>query len=163
MDALLIINYLNEIGTGPLPPPVLPHTSPPQFLDTSGDGYVFPLDALLVINELNRGPDGEGETSDAGIAVPAARDAEDLSEGGMVPTYASQPMRRAGRLKPTSVVPPPVLQILPPQTGEASTSLWIGVDEGTNTQLSEMSEDLESVLDSIVEDIRSSGVERRTP
>ena len=163
LDALLIINYLNEVGTGPLPPPVLPHTSPPQFLDTSGDGYVFPLDALLVINELNRGPDGEGETSDAGIAVPAARDAEDLSEGGMVPTYASQPMRRAGTSKPTSVVPPPVLQILPPQTGEASTSLWIGVDEGTNTQLSEMSEDLESVLDSIVEDIRSSGVERRTP
>ena len=67
----MIINYLNEVGTGPLPPPVLPHTSPPQFLDTSGDGYVFPLDALLVINELNRGSDGEGETSDAGSAVPA--------------------------------------------------------------------------------------------
>ena len=80
-----------------------------------------------------------------------------------MPTYASQPLRRAGRLKPTKVVPPPALQILPAQPGEASTSPWIGVGEGTDTRLSEMSEDLESVLDSIVEDILSSGVERRTP
>ncbi len=162
LDALLIINYLNEVGTGPLPPPVLPHTSPPQFLDTSGDGYVFPLDALLVINELNRGSDGEGETSAAGGAVPAARDVEDTSEG-MVPTYASQPLRRAGTSNRTTVVPPPALQILPPQPGEASTSLGIEVDERTDTMVSGISEDLESILDAIVEDILSSGVERRSP
>ncbi|MEO8164753.1 MAG: putative Ig domain-containing protein, partial [Betaproteobacteria bacterium] len=51
LDALVIINYLNEKGAGRLPDVV----TPPEFLlDTNKDGSVTPLDVLLVINKLNQ-------------------------------------------------------------------------------------------------------------
>jgi len=58
IDALLVINYLNTVGGGPVP-----EGSPPPFIDVSGDNQISPLDALLVINELNRRGSGEGEAS----------------------------------------------------------------------------------------------------
>ena len=81
LDALVVINYLNDHGSGSLPiPPVAPLT-PPPFLDCSGNGDVTPLDALMVINELNaHGPSvlpeaerGEGEGGDGprATACPA--------------------------------------------------------------------------------------------
>ena len=57
IDALLIINHLNQQGSGPAG--ALTH------LDPNGDGIIAPLDALLVINDLNQrltGGDGEGES-----------------------------------------------------------------------------------------------------
>ena len=50
-DALLVINYLNTVGPGPLPPPTL--DEPPPFYDVSGDNQATPIDALRVINLLN--------------------------------------------------------------------------------------------------------------
>ena len=51
LDALIIINYLNEFGIGQLP---LTRPSGELFwLDVSGNGFIEPLDALLVINLLN--------------------------------------------------------------------------------------------------------------
>lgn len=55
IDALLVINDLNQLGARPLPPPVDPNV-PPPFLDVDGDGFVAPLDALRVINYLNNPP-----------------------------------------------------------------------------------------------------------
>jgi Dockerin type I domain len=63
LDALLIINLLNERGIGPLDSSV----SSPPFVDVTGDGLLTPLDALTVINYLNaQGGGGEGELSDDG-------------------------------------------------------------------------------------------------
>ena len=52
LDALWIVNQLNQSEAHELPPPTSTN-APPPFLDTSGDGNVTPLDALLVINFLN--------------------------------------------------------------------------------------------------------------
>lgn len=51
LDALLIINDLNENGARELPPPTT--TEIGTQLDVNGDGMSTPLDALLVIQELN--------------------------------------------------------------------------------------------------------------
>jgi Dockerin type I domain len=52
LDALLIINRLNQFGIGPMIPGQDPVA--PPYLDASGNGIIEPLDALLIINELNR-------------------------------------------------------------------------------------------------------------
>jgi hypothetical protein len=46
----LIINHLNQIG----PSDVLSLDVDAPFLDVNGDGWVAPIDALAVINALNR-------------------------------------------------------------------------------------------------------------
>ena len=53
VDALLVINQLNNGGPRPLPPRPAGDMLPP-FLDSSGDDFLSAMDALLVINELNR-------------------------------------------------------------------------------------------------------------
>ena len=53
LDALIVINYLNEHGPGTLPVPVTAELAPPPYLDCTGDREVTPQDALLVINDLN--------------------------------------------------------------------------------------------------------------
>jgi VCBS repeat-containing protein len=61
LDALLVINELNSVGSHLLAPPPDEYV---YLLDVDGDGYVSPVDALRVINELNFGPppspEGEG-------------------------------------------------------------------------------------------------------
>jgi VCBS repeat-containing protein len=61
IDVLLIVNYLNENGAGPVPVPTPPTTF---FRDTNGDNNVTPADALMVINHLNSQTGaGEGESA----------------------------------------------------------------------------------------------------
>ncbi len=49
LDALLVINYLNTYGPGPV------GQGDPGFgYDVNGDGFVTALDALLILNEMNR-------------------------------------------------------------------------------------------------------------
>ena len=55
LDALLIINELNNSGARLLSPPD-EDNAPPPFIDVNGDNFVAPLDALLVINYLNNPP-----------------------------------------------------------------------------------------------------------
>ncbi len=66
-DALVVINYLNSVGQGLLPPnPGIP----PFWYDVNGDGSATPLDALRVINYLNlAGAGGEGESSIASMLL----------------------------------------------------------------------------------------------
>ncbi|GIX00191.1 MAG: hypothetical protein KatS3mg111_3523 [Pirellulaceae bacterium] len=59
IDALLVINYLNLSGGGPVSG--LP--SPPPYRDVNGDNFITPLDALIVINALNSRAGGEGEST----------------------------------------------------------------------------------------------------
>ncbi len=63
LDALIVINYINEHGTGTLESKPINYSGP--LMDVNGDGSVSPLDALIVINSLNR--------VDVGSAAPAVR------------------------------------------------------------------------------------------
>ena len=76
LDALLIINRLNSVGSGALPKPSSDF-HPPPYYDVSADGDISPRDALLVINYLNTGhaeqPEGEAEEEANNTLSPAAR------------------------------------------------------------------------------------------
>jgi hypothetical protein len=52
-DAVLVINYLNNIGGGEVPEAA---PAGPPYLDVNGDDYVAPDDAIEVINYLNNVP-----------------------------------------------------------------------------------------------------------
>ena len=82
LDALLIINYLNNFGSMPVtlsPPGSVIYG--PNYLDVSGDNYISPIDALLIFNFLNNppgGPEGEGVNVDlVAEAAPVADVATD--------------------------------------------------------------------------------------
>ncbi|MCG8652287.1 MAG: dockerin type I domain-containing protein, partial [Pirellulales bacterium] len=72
-DALLVINYLNSFGPGPV------GQGDPGFgYDVNGDGFVTALDALLILNEVNRlgtatGAVGEGEQIAQENSIPAGQ------------------------------------------------------------------------------------------
>ncbi|MHB9078473.1 MAG: FG-GAP-like repeat-containing protein [Pirellulaceae bacterium] len=93
LDALLIINYLNSVGSGPVPSPA---PSAPPFFDSSRDNFVSPLDALLVINDLNKA-DGEGEgqspKTDAIEAASSSTAAVETFVTGTLDTNAKRPSR----------------------------------------------------------------------
>lgn len=98
LDALLIINRLNSVGSQTLPSPA-GNQSPPPFYDTNGDGELAPLDALRIINFLNTPPAsaaGEGESllqlrpqfADNAVAVMAGQDS--LSAGASSSIHSSE-------------------------------------------------------------------------
>lgn len=64
LDALIVINALNDGGSRPLTVPPVPPNAPPPYLDPSGDDSLSPLDALLIINELN------GQSAALAVATP---------------------------------------------------------------------------------------------
>lgn len=63
IDALLIINYLNTVGSGPVG-----NLTPPPYRDVSGDNFISARDVLLVIERLNR-PRGSAEGEGMGSGV----------------------------------------------------------------------------------------------
>jgi hypothetical protein len=66
-DVLVLINYINSSGIGPLPE--VP--TPPPFLDVNGDGRISPNDVIDLINFINANSgSGEGE-------APEVRQADD--------------------------------------------------------------------------------------
>lgn len=87
LDALKIINVINEIGTGDAATIMASYSGPPIFPDTNGDNSITANDVLLVINFLNipppPGPEGEADavtfspaallTSPANTTVPQPR------------------------------------------------------------------------------------------
>lgn len=90
IDALLVINYINEHPTGALPTPPVPL----PYLDVNADGVVAPIDALLIINQLNLPPQGEGEAPAAAslrLAPLAELDAP-AAENGATGTSPSPPL-----------------------------------------------------------------------
>jgi len=64
LDALVVINYLNEFGSGTIHGDVTGE----YFLDVNGDNTITALDALVVINRLNES--GEFSRQDAGGMEP---------------------------------------------------------------------------------------------
>lgn len=61
LDALLVINALNQRRAGELPPRERERGRFTPFVDVNRDGHLSPIDALYVINYLNRRAEGEGE------------------------------------------------------------------------------------------------------
>jgi hypothetical protein len=70
LDALLIVNDLNNRGARQLSDPT-EGDSPPPYYDVSGDGWLTSLDALRVVNWLNANMSGESEAT-VGISNMAA-------------------------------------------------------------------------------------------
>lgn len=62
LDALLIVNDLNDRGARLLLDPA-EGDSPPPYYDVSGDGWLTSLDALRVVNWLNANMSGESEAT----------------------------------------------------------------------------------------------------
>jgi hypothetical protein len=66
LDALLIVNDLNNRGARQLSAPT-EGDSPPPYYDVSGDGWLTSLDALRVVNWLNANMSSESEAS---VGIP---------------------------------------------------------------------------------------------
>ena len=93
LDALIIFNYLNSVGSGPVPSA----GNPPPFYDVNGDNAISPLDALLIFNELNNGGSGEGEAAPTPANLSAATpQAPDLSPPAVDLLFATLAPRRRG-------------------------------------------------------------------
>ena len=86
VDVLLVINYINAHGSGPLPEPG--PGGPPPYLDVNADDEVAPVDVLLVINWINSRTAG-----DVGEAEPWS----DVMAGSQ---SASAPCPAGGRAAP---------------------------------------------------------------
>jgi hypothetical protein len=84
IDALLVINYLNNEGPGDLPP--RSGILAPPYLDTSGDERIAPLDGLLVITYLNELPAAEGEVIATSVAAPDSSSAASSDESSTLGT-----------------------------------------------------------------------------
>ncbi|MFK8112902.1 MAG: dockerin type I domain-containing protein [Rubripirellula sp.] len=91
-DALMIINYLNTFGPGPVG-----EGSPAVCYDVNADGFVTALDALLVLNQVNRlsngngivGGEGEGEGEQLAPAASAPEGEQIAQEQTPLPTIDS--------------------------------------------------------------------------
>ena len=68
IDALQVINYLNNNGAGELPS----EKTGGSYIDPSGDNFIAPRDALLVINHLNSSDNGAVASRPASAAIDAA-------------------------------------------------------------------------------------------
>jgi len=75
LDVLMIVNYLNLIGSGPVGT-----GNPPAYLDVDSNNFVSPLDALVVINYLNSQVNGRGEGEGAKSSLNTSVPIEDIDE-----------------------------------------------------------------------------------
>ena len=73
LDALIIINRLNDSGSGSLQTPTsVAGLTEYFYIDTNGDGSVAPIDVIQVINFLNNpsgNPEGEFAVAQVGLGV----------------------------------------------------------------------------------------------
>jgi hypothetical protein len=141
IDALLIINFINTFGSGPVPA-----GSPPPFYDVNSDDFISPIDALMVINALNaqeaQRAVGEGD-GEAAVLLMALDDTEPLrGMAGESRPLASDPAR-TNALSLNSDVPQsasaaPVVVPLQPSTAaldEFFAELATQPDPGLSTLL----------------------------
>ncbi|MBC8355867.1 MAG: choice-of-anchor L domain-containing protein [Planctomycetes bacterium] len=78
LDALIVINYINANGTGPLP--ALPGLDDHR-VDTNGDGSATPIDVLRIVNALNDPSfQPEGEASIDVLPIAQSDTSDDLAE-----------------------------------------------------------------------------------
>ena len=86
LDALLVINELNQTGGGMLSDPrTVAEQERPDF-DTNGDGFLSSVDALIVVNAVNAGS-GEGESDLAPVSIDIAKQQQDTIADAWLSAY----------------------------------------------------------------------------
>ena len=148
IDALLLINHLNAVGSHLLtsPLPGIP------FPDTNGDGFISPADVLGVVNQLNSASNPEGEGL---VQVTSAEPADEP----LVPGFAIQ-LTTGGTVQLT--LEPAVDERLATESDDPSAESFfseLGYNDFARQQramgsaarasLAAKAQDLESALDSL--------------
>jgi hypothetical protein len=64
LDPLIIINHINNRGTGPIPMIGEGEEGPDPGIDVDGDGNISPIDILILINRINQDNEEESEGDD---------------------------------------------------------------------------------------------------
>lgn len=113
LDALIIINYINEHGVGEIT------NFDPRFdLDVNGDGIISPLDILLILNKL----DAIRQQQQAGVSG-------EKPSGEQIPTANPRGSdliaKETGKENETPVVADPSQQQLPTKQAKRSSSAAI--------------------------------------
>jgi hypothetical protein len=95
-DVLLVIDYINGTGSGPIPDT----SSQGPFHDADGDNYICAMDVMDIINLINANQDEEGEAPPEPIVLAAASSQTVLSSADLLNflayDLALQPRRRNG-------------------------------------------------------------------
>ncbi len=94
LDALLVINELNDRELSDPVTGALPSPTPPPFLDVNNDGFASPLDAILVINQLPTS--GRPAAALSAVAGVTGEDAASQMSTAKVGRRASEPALPAG-------------------------------------------------------------------
>ncbi len=91
LDPLVLINYINNNGTGPIEQPGEGEGRLPD-LDVDGDGRITPLDILILINKLNEQAEAEGEEdlADESDGLEAELDGVQVGDEELVLSSKSQ-------------------------------------------------------------------------
>lgn len=114
LDALLVINALNQGLGGPLPQSPVPPNIPAPYLDVNGDGNLTPIDALLIISFLNQQP-----PLVAGGAPPAAQ--LSATAGGAPPAPQAAPAVNSAADQTPVIANSAVASAAPVATSASST------------------------------------------
>lgn len=163
IDALLIINELNDptviASDGRLVPLGAPPNFPPTFFDVNCDGFTTPLDALHIIDYLNRLVGGEAEGKDvaggvtnddrrfAGLAMKEVRRS---APGFASPTFASAAPRSISLPRQASPHDELLADFAQAWAASASRSA-----DGRINRRGSMKQSLHGELDSILDDLVS--------
>ena len=115
LDPLIIINYINNNGVGPIEEPGEGESALPD-LDVDGDGEVSPLDILILINRLNQQNVEDSRT--VGDVNPDHR----VAEGeGTVP-LGSSPMSSVQAPPANATIPSVLVSSAPVSSAQSSSS-----------------------------------------
>ena len=143
LDALVLINELNENGSRDLPVPPTPPDVPPPYLDPSGDNQLTPRDPLEIINFLNNGGSGEGEAAASQLmGTPGSQTTRD-SGGRDTTSDARDVLLRGGDVEALDL----------PLVGEAESDAGWQLRGVLAGQADWHSDSLEDTLNDIVDDV----------
>ena len=94
LDVLLIVNKLNQDGSGELPAPTGTEL-PATLYDSSGDNLVSPLDVLQIVNFINSESDqnGEGEMHESDVIDSLAFESSTAPMRSSASVYGLPPIK----------------------------------------------------------------------
>ena len=86
MDALILVNYLNQNGPQELGPEEPGEGELPQYIDVNNDGAVSPIDVLIIINHLNNAnpPSAAGESPEVDLRSASTFEKQDDQDSDSV-------------------------------------------------------------------------------
>ncbi|HJN07594.1 MAG TPA: Ig-like domain-containing protein [Pirellulaceae bacterium] len=142
-DALIAINYLNDVGPGPVPEGAVG----PPFRDINGDDLVTANDVLVLINYLNsQGQNGEGEFSQSPL------DAEGEAPILFLPGMAAGGMTNLTHPTGSGAVSHDHAPAVDALFGHEATPLASAAKRAAEFSIQSVDRQLESVLDDLATD-----------